>query len=398
MTRLLIRVGVIVAMALTTVTAQQRTGPAPDQLRPPALADHRSRGQSLLGCRRRRRRSRTPITSGRPPAASGRRSTAAPTGRRSSTPSRCSRLARWPWPHRTRTWSGPAPARPTSAATSRSDRASTAPPMPARPGSCSGSSRPAASRASSSTPRTRTARSSARSATPTGRSRSAACSAPPTAARRGRRRCSWTRTPAARTSRWIRRTRASLFAGMWQIEIHTWGRESGGPGSGLYKSTDGGETWTRLQGHGLPTRPHGKVALGIAPSNTNRVYAMIETGDGVPWKGQPTDRGQLWRSDNGGDSWQVVSYDHNVMGRAHYYSRMMVAPDNENEAYFLTASYSKTHRRRQDDRRAAARRGPGRRPPRHLDRSDQREPPDRRPRPGAVDHHQPRPDAGTASA
>jgi photosystem II stability/assembly factor-like uncharacterized protein len=133
-----------------------------------------------------------------------------------------------------------------------------------------------------------------------------------------------------------------LFAGMWQIEIHTWGRESGGPGSGLYKSTDGGETWTRLQGHGLPTRPHGKVALGIAPSNTNRVYAMIETGDGVPWKGQPTDRGQLWRSDNAGDTWQVVSYDHNVMGRAHYYSRMMVAPDNENEAYFLTASYSKT--------------------------------------------------------
>src|SRR6476619_774700 len=133
-----------------------------------------------------------------------------------------------------------------------------------------------------------------------------------------------------------------LFAGMWQIEIHTWGRESGGPCSGLYKSTDGGETWTRLRGNGLPTRPHGKVALGIAPSNTNRVYAMIETGDGVPWKGQPTDRGQLWRSDNAGDSWQVVSYDHNVMGRAHYYSRMMVAPDNENEAYFLTASYSKT--------------------------------------------------------
>ena len=51
-----------------------------------------------------------------------------------------------------------------------------------------------------------------------------------------------------------------LFAGMWQLEIRTWGRESGGPGSGLFKSTDGGETWTRLQGRGLPTRPVGKVA------------------------------------------------------------------------------------------------------------------------------------------
>lgn len=133
-----------------------------------------------------------------------------------------------------------------------------------------------------------------------------------------------------------------LYAGMWQIEIHTWGRESGGPGSGLFKSVDGGVTWTRLQGRGLPTRPVGKVAVAIAASNPNRVYALIETGDGVPWKGQPTDRGQLWRSENGGDTWQVVSYDHNAMGRAHYYSRMAVAPDDEDEAYFLTASYSKS--------------------------------------------------------
>ncbi len=133
-----------------------------------------------------------------------------------------------------------------------------------------------------------------------------------------------------------------LFAGMWQLEIHTWGRESGGPGSGLFTSRDGGVTWTRLTGRGLPTRPVGKVAVAIAASNPNRVYALIETGDGVPWKGQPTDRGQLWRSNDGGDTWQVVSYDHNAMGRAHYYSRMAVAPDNEDEAYFLTASYAKS--------------------------------------------------------
>lgn len=133
-----------------------------------------------------------------------------------------------------------------------------------------------------------------------------------------------------------------LFAGMWQLEIHTWGRESGGPGSGLFMSRDGGATWTRLQGRGLPTRPVGKVAVAIAASNPNRVYAMIETGDGVPWKGQPTDRGQVWRSENGGDTWQVVSYDHNAMGRAHYYSRMAVAPDDEDEAYFLTASFARS--------------------------------------------------------
>ena len=133
-----------------------------------------------------------------------------------------------------------------------------------------------------------------------------------------------------------------LFAGMWQFEIHTWGRESGGPGSGLFMSRDGGATWSRLTGRGLPSRPVGKVAVAIAASNPNRVYALIETGDGVPWKGQPTDSGQVFRSDDGGESWKVVSYDHYAMGRAHYYSRMAVAPDDENETYFLTASYARS--------------------------------------------------------
>jgi len=133
-----------------------------------------------------------------------------------------------------------------------------------------------------------------------------------------------------------------LFAGMWQLEIHTWGRESGGPGSGLFVSRDGGETWSRITGRGLPARPVGKVAVAIAPSNPNRVYALIETGDGIPWKGQPTDSGQVFRSDDGGANWTVVSYDRNAMGRAHYYSRMAVAPDNENETYYLTASFSRS--------------------------------------------------------
>ncbi|MBY0497225.1 MAG: sialidase [Cyanobacteria bacterium] len=131
-----------------------------------------------------------------------------------------------------------------------------------------------------------------------------------------------------------------LFAGMWQIDIKTWARESGGPGSGLFTSNDGGATWTRLRGNGLPSREVGKVKVAIAPSNADRVYAMIETGDGIPWNGKETDRGQVWRSEDGGRTWRVVSYDRNAMGRAHYYSHIFVSPDNENETYFLTAGYS----------------------------------------------------------
>ena len=133
-----------------------------------------------------------------------------------------------------------------------------------------------------------------------------------------------------------------LFAGMWQIEIHTWGRTSGGPGSGLFISRDGGVTWARQVGHGLPTKPVGKVAVGISTSNPDRVYAMIETGDGLPWEGRETESGQLWRSEDGGANWAMVSRDRNAMGRAHYYSRIVVSPDAADEAYFLTASFSKT--------------------------------------------------------
>jgi photosystem II stability/assembly factor-like uncharacterized protein len=134
-----------------------------------------------------------------------------------------------------------------------------------------------------------------------------------------------------------------LFAGMWQIEIHTWGRTSGGPGSGLFKSTDGGATWKRLSGHGLPDAPIGKVAVQIARSNPNRVYALVETGDGLPAPdGAKSQSGSLWRSDNGGDTWELVSSDRRLRGRTHYYTRFAVEPDNENEAYFLSAEFTKT--------------------------------------------------------
>ena len=134
-----------------------------------------------------------------------------------------------------------------------------------------------------------------------------------------------------------------LFAGMWQIEIHTWGRTSGGPGSGLFKSVDGGATWQRLTGHGLPHAPLGKISPQIARSNPNRVYALIETGDGLPaLDGSKTQSGSLWRSDDGGATWELVSSDRRLRGRTHYYTRFAVEPDNENEAYFLSAEFTKT--------------------------------------------------------
>ena len=133
-----------------------------------------------------------------------------------------------------------------------------------------------------------------------------------------------------------------LFAGFWQIEIKTWGRESGGPGSGIFKSSDGGITWTRLQGNGLPRNPHGKVALGIARSNPDHLYALIETGDGVPLRGVPQESGELWTSLDGGDTWTLTSHDRQLAGRTHYYSRVVVSPDDEHEVYFLTASFTRS--------------------------------------------------------
>src|SRR5205823_5029235 len=69
------------------------------------------------------------------------------------------------------------------------------------------------------------------------------------------------------------------------------------------------------------------------------IYALIETGDGVPYKGQETDSGKLWRSDDGGENWRLVSYDRRMGGRTHYYFRVEVSPDNENEVHFLTNPY-----------------------------------------------------------
>jgi photosystem II stability/assembly factor-like uncharacterized protein len=132
-----------------------------------------------------------------------------------------------------------------------------------------------------------------------------------------------------------------LFAGMWQLSLSTWNRTSGGQGSGVFRSTDGGTTWNRLNGRGLPHPPVGKIGIAIA-RRSSRVYALIETGDGVPWDGRPTQKGQLWKSDDAGDRWELMSSDRQLMGRAAYYTRSAVSPDNENEIYFLTAAFSRS--------------------------------------------------------
>ncbi len=130
-----------------------------------------------------------------------------------------------------------------------------------------------------------------------------------------------------------------MFAGMWQIVVNTWGRESGGPGSGMFMSRDGGDTWTRMQGNGLPGPPIGKIDVCMTRADSDRIYALIETGDGVPWHGQPTGTGELWRSDNGGTSWRLMTHDRDFGGRTAYYNQCRVTPDDPDEAYFLTAPF-----------------------------------------------------------
>ncbi|NND32122.1 MAG: sialidase, partial [Saprospiraceae bacterium] len=131
-----------------------------------------------------------------------------------------------------------------------------------------------------------------------------------------------------------------LFAGMWQLDLKTWTRESGGAGSGIYMSRDAGDTWKRLEGNGLPELPVGKIALAMTPKNSARIYALIETGDGVPWHGRETESGELWRSDDGGKKWMVVNYNRDLSGRQAYYTRCAASPDDADEVYFLAASYS----------------------------------------------------------
>lgn len=120
-----------------------------------------------------------------------------------------------------------------------------------------------------------------------------------------------------------------LFAGTWDVVMHTWAMNSGGPGSGVFVTRDGGDKWERVGPKaGMPKSPVGKIDVAVAPSNGNRVYALIQTAA----------QGTVWRSDDAGRSWEVVSWDRTLIGRAGYYIRIEVNPANEDEVIVMNSS------------------------------------------------------------
>jgi photosystem II stability/assembly factor-like uncharacterized protein len=119
-----------------------------------------------------------------------------------------------------------------------------------------------------------------------------------------------------------------LVAGTWQAEMHTYAMFSGGPGSGVFTSHDGGNTWKRATS-GMPKSPVGKIDVRIAPSNPNRVYALIQTAD----------QGSLWRSDDAGENWAVVNWQRALIGRAGYYIHLNVNPTNADEVLVANSSF-----------------------------------------------------------
>src|SRR5688572_14287983 len=125
-----------------------------------------------------------------------------------------------------------------------------------------------------------------------------------------------------------------VLAGTWEMYLQTHVLESGGMGSGIHISRDGGKTFTKITNPGLPKSPFGKTDVAIAPSDPNRMYALIQTGsDGVTPFGSKTRlkseaQGSMWRSDDGGKTWKNVSWDRRLIGRAGYYIRVRVSPDD----------------------------------------------------------------------
>lgn len=112
-----------------------------------------------------------------------------------------------------------------------------------------------------------------------------------------------------------------LYAGMWQFRRWPWSFRSGGPGSGLYRSTDGGEHWTELT-QGLPEGEKGRIAVGVALSRPNVVYTLVEAK-----------KTALYRSDNLGETWRKVSDAGTLAARPFYFANVIVDPSDFNRVY-----------------------------------------------------------------
>ncbi|GMV05532.1 MAG: hypothetical protein AMXMBFR53_18100 [Gemmatimonadota bacterium] len=121
-----------------------------------------------------------------------------------------------------------------------------------------------------------------------------------------------------------------LFAGMWSLRVDPWMLNSGGTGGGVYVTRDGGDTWSKIAGRGLPGAGErvGKVSVDIARSDPDRVYALLELG-------HPT----FYRSDDGGRTWRMMNRDHDMAERASYYTRFRVDTEDPDRIYFASVRF-----------------------------------------------------------
>jgi len=115
-----------------------------------------------------------------------------------------------------------------------------------------------------------------------------------------------------------------LYAALYETNRTPYSLTSGGPGSGLYKSSDGGSTWKHLEGNGLPKGILGKIGLAVSGADSNRVYAQIEA-----------EAGGLYRSDDGGEKWMKINDDHRFSQRAWYFTHVFADPKNVDTVYEL---------------------------------------------------------------